>query len=95
MSQKREEQIEVLRQAIAAKNRRIAELRQQLSGHRYQEWLAELREWADTPHATLDTMPTAPKDLYPVAELTDEQRAAREAWIDQAIEDAKKWGIIK
>lgn len=94
MSTKQQEQITALRRAIAEKNRRIAELRQQVAENRYTEWRQQLMAWAETPDADIAEMPAPPDGLSPLAEMTDEERAAREAWIDQVIEDAQKRGIL-
>jgi len=87
----RQAEIAELRRKIAERQQRIAELDRKLAGYRYAEWREKLMAWAEDPNANLAEMPPFPKGLHPIAELTDEERAAREKLIDEALEAAKKY----
>jgi len=93
MNMNRKAEIAELRRKIAEKEQRIAELRREVAERRLAEWRRQVLAWAESPDRDLAEMPQAPAGLFPLAELTDAERQAREDLISEALDAAKKWGL--
>lgn len=83
---------------LDAAQKRIAELNTQIAEKRIAEYRDQLLEWSDLPADQRGPAPAMPADttdaINIAAELTDEQKRARERLIEEAIAAAKDWGLI-
>ena len=83
---------------IAKAEKQIADLDKTIAEIHYQSWRQKLAEWADLPAHQRGDPPDMPVDAaLHVAEMTDEQKAAREQWLSEMIDSAAKivtsWGL--